>query len=194
LAHMRESFYRDEPLNLITGYSEKKAQDMDLMITKYFKDGLSSIVLEKDTNKVAGARIIAIHRRNDVHNPLKLESPEMKKIMPFLAIVDATAAIFDHYPEVNEYAELFMASVHPDFRGQGLAGEMYRGAIRNLQSKGFQLLKSCFTSPFTKKIGEKMGFRELARAKFNEYQDENGELVFPSAENDEVAVIGVLEI
>lgn len=100
--------------------------------------------------QVAGARIIAIYRRNETHSRLKLKSPEMCKIMPFLDKVDEEAGIFSHYPDLDEYAELFMASVHPEFRGQGLAGEMYRGAIRLLQARGLKLLKSCFTSPFTR--------------------------------------------
>jgi hypothetical protein len=52
LEHMRESFYRDEPLNAITGYSEAKAKDMDAMVSAYFGDGLSSIIFHKDNNRV----------------------------------------------------------------------------------------------------------------------------------------------
>lgn len=52
LNHMRTSFYRDEPLNHLAGYSEEKARDMDAMIMEYFDDGLSHIVLEKGTNQV----------------------------------------------------------------------------------------------------------------------------------------------
>lgn len=52
LNHMRHSFYRDEPLNQLTGYSEEKAKDMDGMIEEYFQDGLSHIVVEKGTNQV----------------------------------------------------------------------------------------------------------------------------------------------
>lgn len=118
----------------------------------------------------------------------------MNKIMPFLHQLDESAGIFSAYPEVQEYAELFMASVHPDFRGQGLAGEMYRGCIRLLQAKGFKLLKSCFTSPYTQKVGEKMGFRELSKKRFIDYRNENGELVFPDAGDDATATVGVLEI
>jgi GNAT superfamily N-acetyltransferase len=146
--------------------------------------------------QVVGARIIAIHRREDVGKAgTKMYSEEMSRIMPFLHGLDEKAAIFNHYPGVDQYAELFMASVHPDFRGQGLAGEMYRGAIRLLQAKGFKLLKSCFTSPFTQKVGEKMGFRELARARFKDHTDpDGGEPVFPDAKDHEIATIGVLEI
>lgn len=53
LNHMRTSFYRDEPLNQLTGYSEEKAKDMDVMIEEYFHDGLSHIVVEKATNQVS---------------------------------------------------------------------------------------------------------------------------------------------
>jgi len=38
--------------SVLTGYSEEKAQDMDAMITKFFKDDLSFVVIDKDLNKV----------------------------------------------------------------------------------------------------------------------------------------------
>lgn len=113
--------------------------------------------------------------------------------MGFLDTLDEKAAIFNHYPELDEYAELFMASVHSDFRGQGLAGEMYRGAVRLVQGKGLKLMKSCFTSPYTRIIGKKLGFRELAQKSFNE-EDEDGKPTFPNSKPEEVAVIAVLEI
>ncbi len=144
--------------------------------------------------KVVGARIIAIHRRNPAHSPLELKSEEMRKIMPFLDKVAEAAGIFREYPNIDQYAEIFMVSVSSEYRGQGLAGAMYEGAIRLLQGKGFKVLKSCFTSPYTARIGQKMGFKELAKAKFNEYKDETGEIIFPDARDDEVASIGVLEI
>lgn len=52
LNHMRTSFYRDEPLNQLVGYSEDKAKDMDAMISEYFQDRLSHIVVERETNQV----------------------------------------------------------------------------------------------------------------------------------------------
>lgn len=52
----------------------------------------------------------------------------------------------------------------------------------------------CLRTTNCRKIGEKMNFRELAEAKFNEYRDDDGEIVFPTARDDECAVIGVLEI
>ncbi len=52
LDSMRENFYKDEPLNIFTGYSEGKRKDLDRMITELFKDGLSCIIIEKETGKV----------------------------------------------------------------------------------------------------------------------------------------------
>ncbi|ODM95770.1 Dopamine N-acetyltransferase [Orchesella cincta] len=191
---MRSSFYRDEPLNCLTGYSEEKAKDMDTMIMEYFQDGLSHIVVEKETNQIAGARIIAVHKRENADTPRVMESAEMKKIWPFLHQLDENSNIFKLYPDMDSYVELFMASVDRRFRGQGLATEMYESAIPFLKDRGFRLVKSCFTSPFTHRIGKKLGFRELTRRFFRDYRDESGEVVFTNAEDKDEAVVGALEL
>lgn len=118
----------------------------------------------------------------------------MKRIWPFLHQLDVDSNIFKLYPGLDSYAELFMASVDRRFRGQGLATEMYEGAISFLRSRGFRLVKSCFTSPFTQSIGRKFGFRELARRHFRDYRDANGEIVFTEAGEKDEAVVGALQL
>lgn len=87
-----------------------------------------------------------------------------------------------------------MASVDKTYRGQGIASEMYKVTIPLLKGRGYKLVKSTFTSPYTQKISQKMGFKELARAYFNQYKDSSGQLRFPNAKDDECAVVGVLEL
>lgn len=123
-----------------------------------------------------------------------MHSAEMKKIWPFLHKLDEDSNIFKLYPDLDCYVELFMASVDRRFRGQGLATEMYEGAVHFLKARGFRLVKSCFTSPFTQRIGKNLGFRELTRRYFRDYLDENGKVVFTNAGEKDEAVVGALEL
>jgi GNAT superfamily N-acetyltransferase len=79
------------------------------------------------------------------------------------------------------YAEFFMSSVDPKWRGQGLATEMYERSVSLLRAQGFPLVKSSFTSPITRKIATKMGFKELARLYLLDETDEFGLPAFPNA-------------
>jgi len=109
--------------------------------------------------QIAGARIIAIHRRENYTTvPREMHSAEMKKIWPFLHQLDEDSNIFKFYPDLDCYADIFMASVDRRYRGQGLATEMYESAVPFLKARGIRLVKSCFTSPFTQKNWGKSRF------------------------------------
>lgn len=123
-----------------------------------------------------------------------MHSAEMKKIWPFLHQLDEDSNIFKLYPDLDCYADIFMASVDRRYRGQGLATEMYESAVPFLKARGIKLVKSCFTSPFTQRIGKNLGFRELARRHFRDYRDENGDVVFTNAGESDEAVVGALEL
>jgi len=121
----------------------------------------------------------------------------MKQILPFLELLDEKGKVFDHYPELDCYAELFMISIEKEFRGCGLACKSYQLVADILKARGVKLLKSSFTNPYTQRIATKLGYRELARVYNRDYKDKNGDIVWPHVEDDfpdYSAIVGVLEI
>lgn len=58
---------------------------------------------------------------------------------------------------------------------------MYRRSIALLKEKGYHAVDGCFTHPYARTIGERLGFVELGRAYVSQYEDANGVKVFPDA-------------
>lgn len=115
-------------------------------------------------------------------------------IIQILVQLTDEAKIFEKYPNIDHYAEFFMVSVGRDYRGHGLASEIYERAFNMLTSMKFPLIKCVFSSPYTQKIARKRGFEELGKIDFQDWKDENGQRYYPNATPDECAILMVKEL
>jgi hypothetical protein len=96
---------------------------------------------------------------------------------------------------VNRYADLTGASVAKAYRRKGLLSEMYRRSLTLYKTLGFEVTKSVFLNPISHKAGLKLGFTELSRAYYSEFNDEDGYPYFPNYPHPEhFAPLMVLEI
>ncbi|CAG7833343.1 unnamed protein product [Allacma fusca] len=184
LKHLEENFHQDEPLSIIVGSSELKFKDLERFTTPALDDGLSIVALDKETGKIAGVRLTTREGKNSHKEPFLCESDEQGTIFNFLDSAQKTINIFEEYG-LDEYADFAMASVAREFRGEGLATELYERSLKLLRHLGFKLVKSTFTSPYTRKIGTKYGFEELARKYFRELQNTRGDYLCPNADDNE---------
>lgn len=87
------------------------------------------------------------------------------------------ANVFERYG-VNEYAALLVSSTHPKFRNQGLATEMYKRTLTLLKAEGVKVVKSTFTSPYSRAAVKRLGFEELCRVNWRDVKDKEGNFVF----------------
>lgn len=165
------------------------------------KDGIAKIythfVLFMCEFQVAGCQISILCRKGEKDRIPEMECPQMKQILPFLELLDAAGPVFDHYPELDCYAELFMISMEKEFRGYGLATKSYQLVADMVKARGVKLLKSSFTNPYSQRIATKLGYREIGRVYNRDYKDSNGDLVWPHVEDDYpdyYGIVGVLEL
>jgi hypothetical protein len=191
---MRENFYRDEPLCKHSGYEEAMADDFDIFVTAALEDNLSFIAVDKTNNEIAGVRITSIVRPDHHPEIPPLKSPKTGPIIDILVKLTEDAAIFELYPEIDHYADFFMVSVGRNYRGYGLATEIYERAFKMLSSLKFPLIKCVFSSPYTQKIARKRGFRELGKINFLDWKNEKGERYYPNANEDECAILMVKDL
>jgi len=77
-----------------------------------------------------------------------------------------------------------MTATDPEFRGQGLATEMYRRAIKLFSHKKIPLCKSVLTSKWTQRACKNLGFDELVQLYLKDYKDPEGKPYFPDADPD----------
>ena len=78
---------------------------------------------------------------------------------------------------VSRCAELLLTCVDRKYRNQGLGTEMFRRSLSMLKQRGFPMAKGIFSSPISRRIGEKIGFEELARSYLCEFRENPHESV-----------------
>lgn len=86
---------------------------------------------------------------------------------------------------VEKMADLFLSSVAPKYRNQGLSKEMYKRTLKFLAAEGIPLVKSVFTSPISRQAAFPLQFEEVCRLYYKDVKDNRGRLAFPSTELDD---------
>ena len=142
---------------------------------------------------MAGCRITSEQRKgHENKNPkIPIETPEGRKKYLVLGSINGEVNMYEKYG-IDRYADSCLVSVDREFRQRGLAMELYNRSLTLLRANGFTHLKIVFTSAFSRRNAEKLGFVELARKRFVDFVDENGQQVLPNAEPDDVCTLGIL--
>lgn len=144
--------------------------------------------------QVAGVRIIREMSKDAVAPNMSLiNSPELQKMIPFILHLQEEGKVFDTLG-VDEIATLVSVSVEQEFRRQGLATEMYKRSLAMLKAKGYVAVEGYFSSPHARKIATKLGFHQLAISYIGQYEDSQGELVFPDAKPDDFVSLMTLKL
>jgi len=171
------------------------AEDFDGYIMSILTScNLSFMVVDKATSKIAGVRITSINKKDDHPELPTFKSAKTGPIVGVLMKLSDDAKIFERYPELDQYTEFVMVSVDKEYRGFGLATEIYDRAFKMLNSMNFPLIKCVFSSPYTQKIARKRGFYEIGKINFLDWKDENNQRHYPNATEDECAILMVKEI
>lgn len=79
---------------------------------------------------------------------------------------------------IDNWVEFFVASTSPEFRRQGLEGELFDRSMEFLKCAGFKDVLVVITSPYTKRASMKRGFVEVSMKTYDKVTDEDGNLVF----------------
>lgn len=140
---------------------------------------------------MAGVRIIYIEQKNKgphhVRTPSRTKSREI--IVDILSQVSKESDMFSIYPEIDSYADLMMTAVSSQFRGIGLAKEMYKRALALIQSYKIPVCCSIIANPWALKVCKSLGFKEHFKLYLKTYLDkETGTQVFKEAKEDECIV------
>ncbi|XP_037028885.1 uncharacterized protein LOC119069097 [Bradysia coprophila] len=149
----------------------------------------------------SAVRIAALMESEEKEDAFRAASKTEETIPPFRKIMnslhatlhDSKLGMFGRYG-VESVVWNFLVVVDSKQRGKGLASEMYARVVRLLRSKKMSLAFSIYTSPFSRRAAQKVGFVEIDRAYFNELRDENGAIILPNATQDDFASVMVLQM
>ncbi|CAL8073976.1 unnamed protein product [Orchesella dallaii] len=195
LTHLEQNFLQDEPLHQATGLTTDRLADISEKITDILELGHGSFYaypMEEPT-QIAAVMIIWIHEKGKDLPPRELRSP--LSVIIRNAIIELKEKYNIHEQRnVDTFPELFIISTDKDFRGKGLATEMYKKAILKLKANGYKIVSSTFTNPLSRKIGDKLGFKEVSRLYSNDSKNEDGSSALGEAANDHFVTETVLDL
>lgn len=126
-------------------------------------------------------------------NMSMIQSAELQKMIPFILHLQEEGKVFESVG-VDEIATLVSVSVEREFRRQGLATEMYKRTVALLKAKGYVAVEGYFSSPYARKIATKLGFQQLAVSYIGQYENAEGELLFPEAKSDDFVSLMTLKL
>ncbi|KAF5302793.1 hypothetical protein FQA39_LY01973 [Lamprigera yunnana] len=182
LHHLRYNF-PDEPLNMSVGLCKHgvKCEILEHHDLMTLKDGLSLMAVDAKTGNIAGVALNGISRRGEVEEGLKevdaSDHTEYRLIFGLLHNVNHDLKLFETY-KVDQIFELRILSVASNYRGRGLAKELFMRSEIIAEEYGFKVIKVDATSLFTQKICENFGLKAVKSVVYKDFKDEKGKLLY----------------
>ncbi|CAL8099338.1 unnamed protein product [Orchesella dallaii] len=192
--HLKGSFYIEEPVNKALGFSPEREQDLNVrkidMFNRYSKS-LAVCPLE-EPDRIVAVLITNIH---DVNTPMPFFEPRSPITTKYRHVLEQMEKAFNIHETygVPRFPELAILSVDKEFRGKGIATELYKRAISQLFLEGFPLVYSEFSNPISRLVGERLGFKEVSRFYFKDLTLPDISCAFDNVENDDFVTLTVLE-
>ncbi|CAL8091605.1 unnamed protein product [Orchesella dallaii] len=182
--HIKEYFLHDEPISKLCGYTENYGDDFIFYFKYFLADGMSFWVEDNETGEVVAVRAIC-HEKMEV-NPWITFPKTSRAAQIFIDIGEIVHDMEDIYEkyQLSESADLLLSSCAPKYRNQGISKELYKRAINFLTAEGFKMVKSVFTSPYSRAGIKNLGFEEVNRLYYKDLKDENGNPVFDTSKLD----------
>ncbi|KAE8748356.1 hypothetical protein FOCC_FOCC004992 [Frankliniella occidentalis] len=184
IAHLRWSFFADEPLNRSVALCERGQphRELEEHARATLRDSLSEMVLDTTTNQVVGVALNGVLLPGDLDEAQSklsdMDDAKFRRIFGLLYSVNKRLDLFDAY-HVDRIFECRILSVDNRYRGRGLARQLLERSIETAKAAGFQLVKEDATGLFSQRAADSMGFQTVHELPYEEYKDEAGRIVFP---------------
>ncbi|XP_034239246.1 dopamine N-acetyltransferase [Thrips palmi] len=198
----RRFFFVDEPLTIAIRLMEGggRCTELEDYCTESLAEG-NSLVSENADGEVVGIVLNGIKRRIEGPcEPEELPPPEgqantkFRHIVRLLDEADAQADVFGRFPDVDAYVDIKILSVHPDYRGKGIAKQLIDQSRELTRAQGMSMVRCVCTSFYTHKAVARLGFQHVHTMPYKSFVDEQGRVVFdtePPHDNVETYVARV---
>ncbi|XP_055683621.1 arylalkylamine N-acetyltransferase 1-like [Lutzomyia longipalpis] len=190
---LKEGFLQHENICIAVGLNASEETQGQRDVAKLFEanlsDGISLVARYLPTNEIVGFSINKIHSRPLPGTPSFLEEfcknnklvAESRNIIKFLEFADGKIDLFEKFNTECFFECVFLASL-PEFRGRKIAYHLVEHTVKlakdivagnypetideNLKGKKPKIVFAIWTSKYSAKIGEKLGFIPLDRIPF----------------------------
>ena len=139
-------------------------------------EGLSTVVVDSETNKVVGCRLSSDSKEDNGTLPIDVEMyPQCKS---FYRMWDHLKQLWaENRPNTVAKHELgywIAVAVDPSYGNRGIGQQLYAENIRLLKSRGYKGAYCVCTSAFSSAASEKVGAKKICAAQYGTWEEENG--------------------
>ncbi|KAK5643357.1 hypothetical protein RI129_007202 [Pyrocoelia pectoralis] len=156
-------FYGWSPLTEISGNANGSKSDIllpsvTLKNSTIVKEGLS-IIAVSDTGEIIGASI------NET-----LNSEPVSSIYEIALLVSTVNDVMNEKRKAKKEMLSGILVVHPDWRGNGIAGALLSQAIELAKEKKFDQIRCHCTNAYSARVYEKCGFEYIHSIRYEDYK------------------------
>ncbi|EEB19476.1 conserved hypothetical protein [Pediculus humanus corporis] len=194
-------FLRDEPLSKSINF-KKNNNDVQAFlkyIHEYLNKKMVLIAIVENLNELgdgnlpllAGCNITGVITKGEKEgdDDDKNVSEQTRKIFKILEKIEEMNDPYKYYG-VNEFLYALGLTVHPAFRGHNLGHEILKARFPLCKATGIKSTVTVFTAIASQIAATKAGFELLAEIVYDDYKDENGEVVFKIESTKTVKLMG----
>lgn len=133
----------------------------------------------------------------DANNHVKVDVSLKSKIMSnwFASVLDVmcrSVDFFELYPEIETTLDMGMLCVFPNHSGRGLATAMTQFVVDWSKNQKIGLVHGCFTSQYSRRAAEKVGFRSYKDIDIMSFRDPEGNVVYAGTKPHVITVMAYL--
>ncbi|KAJ8667551.1 hypothetical protein QAD02_009214 [Eretmocerus hayati] len=145
------------------------------------------VAVHRDTQKIVGMCLLSIEiRKSNLNNGacdlgdsfksrLKILSDWFKCV---LDVADEKIDFFDKFPGIEKILKVLIVTVDRNHGKKGLATNLLKEALNFARSRGIQVVGGTFTSPYSRRAAEKVGFQTYADIDSRSFRDANGKSIY----------------
>lgn len=214
LDHMMEHFFTNE--YILTTYfgkvrssiSDQEWQDIKDSFRQAHADMVMNepcfFAVHRPTQEVAGYVLPILEKNpkfasndNDANNQVKGDVPLKSKMMTnwFASVLDVICSsvdFFELYPEIETILDIGMVCVFPNHSGRGLATAMIRFVVEWAKNREIGLVHGFFTSQYSRRAAEKVGFRSYKDIDIMSFRDPEGNVMYADTKAHVIPVMAYL--
>ncbi|XP_055617781.1 uncharacterized protein LOC129763058 [Toxorhynchites rutilus septentrionalis] len=158
ITHMRNIFLRDEPMCGSVGLYKDPIglEEFGQMWRNIAAQKCAIVCFREGSDDIAGLNMLTVVSK-DANKDYKFKSEPLRLVYEAYVGLVKQANIFERYG-VDHYLSAWGLSVHPNYRGRGIATELLRARIPICKAMGLTLSVTLFSNPGSQIPAAKVGF------------------------------------
>lgn len=167
IQHMCTHFLRDEPICRSLGLSNDPVgvREMATVWRKVAQQQCVVACFREESDEIVGLNMLTVVTRDDPADSSKFESAAVRDFVNSTLYMTKQANLFETH-QVNCFLSAWGLSVHPAYRGLGIATEILRARIPFCRALGLTLSATVFSHPGSQVPAAKVGFEDAVVERF----------------------------